>query len=96
MLKTLGRCGRLAAVERKTLSRITANLKLIPIGYVFMPTYTKKLNPQKGSLVFIIPKKWLNRFGDITEVLVDESESQLIIKPLPQTKETKPTEMVTI
>jgi hypothetical protein len=50
-----------------------------------MSTYTKTLYDLNGSKAMIIPKKWLDKFGDIVEVLVDEIPGKLVITPLPNT-----------
>jgi hypothetical protein len=49
----------------------------------------KNLHLSKGSKLFVMPKKWLDRFGDVESVLVCESECHLTITPITVThKET--------
>jgi hypothetical protein len=47
-----------------------------------MPFYTKNIHPSKGSYLLLLPKKWVEKFGNVNTVLIEETENQLTIKPL--------------
>jgi len=48
-----------------------------------MQTYTKTLYNLNGSQAVILPKRWLNKFGTVTEVLFTETETSLTLTVIP-------------
>lgn len=47
-----------------------------------MQTYTKTLYNLNGSSAVILPKKWLQKFGEVTDVLIIENGDTLTLSPL--------------
>jgi virulence-associated protein VagC len=54
-----------------------------------MLTVTKKLFDNGGSKAVILPGDWLKKYAGLTSVLLQVSDTEIIIKPI-LTNETKP------